>query len=42
MNNTANGFGKLEHADGEVYEGNWYNDKAHGYGEFVSKDGIIY
>jgi len=24
----ANGKGRLIHADGDVYEGDWYNDKA--------------
>jgi len=24
----ANGKGRLVHADGDVYEGEWYNDKA--------------
>ena len=26
----ANGKGRLIHADGDVYEGDWVNDKAHG------------
>jgi hypothetical protein len=28
----ANGKGRLIHADGDVYEGLWKDDKAHGYG----------
>ena len=26
----ANGKGRLIHADGDVYEGQWKDDKAHG------------
>jgi len=25
----ANGKGRLIHADGDIYEGEWLNDKAH-------------
>ncbi len=28
----ANGKGRLIHADGDVYEGDWKDDKAHGDG----------
>jgi hypothetical protein len=28
----ANGKGKLVHADGDTYEGDWLNDKANGNG----------
>lgn len=31
----ANGKGRLIHADGDVYEGEWFNDKAHGYGIYL-------
>jgi len=30
MGDKANGNGKLVHADGDVYEGEWRNDKAEG------------
>lgn len=29
MNDMANGKGRLIHCDGDVYEGEWLNDKAH-------------
>ena len=32
--NKANGRGRLIHADGDVYDGNWLNDKAHGFGVY--------
>ena len=37
-----NGHGIFKWNNGEVYEGNWKNDKADGYGEYQSKDGVIY
>ena len=30
----ANGQGRLIHAEGDVYEGEWLNDKAHGFGKY--------
>jgi len=33
----ANGKGRLIHADGDVYEGNWLNDKAHGRGVYIHR-----
>ena len=38
----ANGKGRLIHADGDVYEGNWLNDKAHGEGDYIHLDGAKY
>lgn len=38
----ANGQGRLIHDDGDVYEGNWLNDKAHGRGIYLHKDGSTY
>jgi len=35
----ANGPGRLIHADGDVYEGYWKNDKAHGKGKYIHMDG---
>ena len=32
MADKANGRGRLIHADGDVYEGEWLEDKAHGFG----------
>jgi len=30
------------HANGEVYEGDWIDDKAHGYGVYTHLDGATY
>lgn len=38
----ANGRGRLIHANGEVYEGEWLNDKANGYGVHTHLDGATY
>jgi len=32
----------LIHADGDLYEGKWLNDKAHDYGIYHHKDGAFY
>jgi len=29
----------LIHADGDVYEGEWVKDKAHGQGKYIHMDG---
>ena len=31
------GRGRLIHADGDVYEGDWLNDKAHGKGVYIHR-----
>jgi len=41
-NNIANGKGRLIHADGDCYEGEWVNDKAHGKGKYTHLDGATY
>jgi hypothetical protein len=38
----ANGMGRLIHADGDVYEGEWKEDKAHGKGKYIHMDGAEY
>jgi len=38
----ANGRGRLIHADGDVYEGEWLCDKAHGKGIYIHRDGASY
>ena len=40
--NKANGRGRLIHADGDVYECQWFNDKAHGIGVYCHLDGTKY
>lgn len=42
MNNEANGKGKFTHANGDIYDGNWKNGKAHGYGIFIHHTGGRY
>ena len=31
----ADGFGRLIHSDGDIYEGEWKEDKADGYGNYI-------
>jgi hypothetical protein len=38
----ANNRGRLIHADGDVFEGSWLNDKAHGKGVYIHRDGASY
>ena len=38
----ANGLGRLIHADGDVYSGEWKEDKAHGKGRYIHMDGAEY
>jgi len=38
----ANGKGRLIHGDGDVYEGDWINDKAEGKGVYIHFDGAKY
>lgn len=38
----ANGRGRLIHADGDVFEGDWQDDKAHGKGIYIHRDGASY
>lgn len=32
----------MTHANGDVYEGEWVDDKAHGFGTFVDTEGAKY
>lgn len=38
----ANGMGRLIQASGDVYEGEWVNDKAEGKGVYFHQDGTSY
>lgn len=38
----AHGKGKFIHADGDIYEGDWGNDKANGYGIYKHMNGAQY
>ena len=33
--NKANGAGRMTHANGDIYEGYWREDKANGMGVFI-------
>ncbi len=35
----ADGRGKFYHADGDIYEGEWKQDKAHGKGTYIHMNG---
>ena len=37
----ANGRGRLIHADGDVFEGHWLNDKAHGKGVYIHRQLLL-
>jgi hypothetical protein len=36
------GYGVQKWLDGSIYEGNWKEDKSHGYGKLIHSDGNIY
>lgn len=38
----ANGKGRLIHNDGDFYEGDFLEDKAHGNGKYVHTDGSVF
>jgi hypothetical protein len=38
----TNGLGRLIHADGDSYDGQWRNDRAHGHGIYFHVDGAKY
>ena len=38
----ANGYGRFILADGDVFEGNWVDDKAHGLGNYFYAEGATY
>ena len=40
--NSGRGKGRFVHANGDVYEGQWLDDKAHGAGKFLHSDGSSY
>lgn len=37
-NNTRQGLGIMLYQDGSYYRGEWYQNQAHGYGEYFSAD----
>lgn len=41
-NSERHGTGTYRHADGAVYEGQWFKDKQHGTGTMIYADGCIY
>lgn len=38
----AHGEGKFIHADGDIYEGQWKDDKASGFGLYIHVNGAKY
>jgi hypothetical protein len=34
--------GKLIHADGDIYDGEWKDDKANGFGNYIHVNGAKY
>ncbi len=42
MKDKAHGNGKLLHADGDYYEGEWVEDKAQGTGKYIHFNGAQY
>ena len=38
----ANGYGRFILADGDVFEGQWVDDKAHGVGNYYYAEGATY
>ena len=42
MDGRCCGKGKLIHADGDIYEGDWLDDKAHGIGVYLHINGARY
>jgi hypothetical protein len=41
-NGLFNGKGRMTHANGDIYQGNWQNGKANGHGIFVDTNGSMY
>ncbi len=41
MNNKAHGKGKFWHVDGDIFEGEWENDKYNGFGSYSHTNGIF-
>ena len=37
-----NGKGRMIHADGDIYEGDFLDDKQDGYGIYTHTDGTVY
>lgn len=38
----ADGYGRLIHSDGDMYEGEWKEDQANGKGKYIHTDGSQY
>ena len=38
----ANGYGRFILADGDVFQGDWIDDKAHGEGSYYYAEGATY
>jgi hypothetical protein len=41
-NGVFHGVGRMTHANGDIYQGEWQNGKAHGNGVFCDNKGSLY
>ena len=39
---VRHGYGIYNYDDGDIYEGEWIDDKRHGYGKFKYQNGLVY
>ena len=39
--NKAHGFGELKHDNGDIYRGDFFDDKANGEGTYIHTNGTI-
>jgi len=35
----TNGYGRMIYESGDLYEGEWKNNKSHGFGTYITVDG---
>ena len=42
LNDKVAGYGRLIHADGDVYQGYWSNEQADGFGVYSHANGAIH
>ena len=42
MNGLFEGKGRLQHANGDIYQGEWKGGKANGFGVFADTQGNLY
>ena len=42
MNGKAQGQGRIYHVNGDIYVGEWKDDKPNGYGKYIFGNGAVY